>query len=54
VNDAGALYRVIITVRMVVKSWPKLILNRCVFSCCRKEVKDETAKIATKPGSVCP
>jgi len=31
-NDAGALHRVIITVRMVVKSQPKLSLNKCVFT----------------------
>ena len=28
------------------KSQPKLSLNRCVFSCCRKEVKDETVRMA--------
>ena len=25
--------------------WPKLSLDRCVFSCCRKEVKDETVRM---------
>jgi len=40
-NDAGAFYRVIITVRRAVK----LSLNRRVFSCCRK-VRDEAVRMA--------
>ena len=47
-NYAGALYRVINHNNSGegIKCWPKLSLNRCVFSCCRKEVKDETVRMA--------
>ena len=46
-NDAGALYRVIKkTVWKVVKKLAKTEPKQMCFSCCRKEVKDETVRTA--------